>query len=209
MGFILCGISWYPLFITSNTTLSSSWCCNSHTLCSGVYVAVLSSTNEVEMKGILLRMVRWMRWHCHPDTIFENRALVIWRGSPQYWICTSEPGRNIFEGQSGRPPTFQAGNFNHCTSTPIPLLKMTIRINYLLLGTFFHIGIIPHRNFAVVWSAIFFSCYRIIQHNTSINCHTRFIERVLYFPISDVIWFSMVYDHRFCHWIHLRHQSLK
>ena len=44
-------------------------------------------------------------------------------GSPQYWIFTSERGRNIFFFETWRPewgsnprsPTFQAGSFNHCT----------------------------------------------------------------------------------------------
>ena len=45
-------------------------------------------------------MVRWMRWHCPPDTGSEIQTLVVWcrasyRGSPQYWIFTSEQGRNI------------------------------------------------------------------------------------------------------------------
>ena len=36
--------------------------------------------------------------------------------STQYWIFTSERGRNLL--WNPRSPTFQAGSFNHCTSPP-------------------------------------------------------------------------------------------
>ena len=53
--------------------------------------------------------MRWMRWHCPPDTGFAIRALAVWgreptlghRGSQQYWIFTNERGRKLFDGQSG------------------------------------------------------------------------------------------------------------
>ena len=34
----------------------------------------------------LLRMVRWVRWHCPPDTGFEIKTLLGHGGSPQYWV---------------------------------------------------------------------------------------------------------------------------
>ena len=52
-----------------------------------------------------LRMVRWIRWHCPPDTGFEIRAPVVWDrarylsvtgGSQQYLTFMRELGRNIF-----------------------------------------------------------------------------------------------------------------
>ena len=52
----------------------------------------------------LLRMVRWIRWHCPPDTEFKIRALAVWGraryflghgASLQYWIFTSERRRNM------------------------------------------------------------------------------------------------------------------
>ena len=38
----------------------------------------------------LLRMVRWMRWHCSPDTWFEIRALAVW-GRARYFSFTEAP----------------------------------------------------------------------------------------------------------------------
>ena len=35
----------------------------------------------------LLRMVRWLRWHCPPDTGFEIRALAVW-GRARYLSVT-------------------------------------------------------------------------------------------------------------------------
>ena len=65
-------------------------------------------------------MVRWMKWHCLPDTGFEILVLAA-RGLARYlpvteaphniWIYTSERGRNILS-------TFQADSFNHCTNAP-------------------------------------------------------------------------------------------
>ena len=40
-------------------------------LCAHTLYAKLGQEN-------LLRMVRWMRWHCHPDTGLEIRAPVVW-----------------------------------------------------------------------------------------------------------------------------------
>ena len=66
-------------------------------------------------------MVRWMRWHCPPDTGFEIRALG--RVSPKYWIFTSERGRNILflwnlEARVGFEPA------NHCTRAPAHVHKI-------------------------------------------------------------------------------------
>ena len=38
----------------------------------------------------LLSMVRWMRWHCPPDTGFEIRALMVW-GRARYLSATEVP----------------------------------------------------------------------------------------------------------------------
>ena len=40
--------------------------------------------------GNLLRTVRWMRWHCPPDTEFEIRALAIW-GRARYLTVMEAP----------------------------------------------------------------------------------------------------------------------
>ena len=43
----------------------------------------------------LLRMVRWMRWHCPPDTGFEIRALAVW-GRAGYFSVTEAPHNTGF-----------------------------------------------------------------------------------------------------------------
>ena len=43
----------------------------------------------------LLRMVRWMRWHCPPDTGFEIRALAVW-GRARYLSVTEAPNNTEF-----------------------------------------------------------------------------------------------------------------
>ena len=60
-----------------------------------------------------------------PDTEFEIRALAVWGrarylwGSPQYWIFTSERGRDISKARVGlKLATFRAGSFNRFTRDP-------------------------------------------------------------------------------------------
>ena len=43
----------------------------------------------------LLRMVRWMRWHCLPDTGIEIRALAVW-GRARYLSVTEAPNNTEF-----------------------------------------------------------------------------------------------------------------
>ena len=53
-----------------------------------------------------MRMVRWLRWHCPPDTGLEIRALAVWGRarwpSPTILTFTRGWGRNIFV--SFKPP---------------------------------------------------------------------------------------------------------
>ena len=74
-------------------------------------------------------MLRWMRWHCPPDTGFEIRAMAVWgrarylsftkalhnieslRVSGEETFCFFETWRSEW-GSSPRSPTFQAGGFN-------------------------------------------------------------------------------------------------
>ena len=79
-------------------------------------------------------MVRWMRWHCSPDTRLEIRTLAELATS-QSWkyptlLNTVESLRvsreetlllwnlNAKSGSNPRFPTFQACRCNHCTMTP-------------------------------------------------------------------------------------------
>ena len=46
----------------------------------------------------LLRMVRWLRWHCPPDTVFEIRALAVW-GRARYLSVTEAPHNTDVDGE--------------------------------------------------------------------------------------------------------------
>ena len=49
----------------------------------------------------LLRMVRWLRWHCPPDTGFEIRALTVW-GRARYLSVTEAPHNTDFHTWMGK-----------------------------------------------------------------------------------------------------------
>ena len=46
-------------------------------------------------------MVRWLRWHCPPDTRFENRALAVW-GRARYLSVTEAPRNTDFHTWMGK-----------------------------------------------------------------------------------------------------------
>ena len=49
----------------------------------------------------LLRMVRWLRWHCSTDTGFEIRALAVW-GRARYLSVTEAPRNTDFHTWMGK-----------------------------------------------------------------------------------------------------------
>ena len=49
----------------------------------------------------LLRMVRWMWWHCPPDTGFKIRALAVW-GRVRYFSVTEAPHNTDFHTWMGK-----------------------------------------------------------------------------------------------------------
>ena len=70
----------------------------------------------------LLRMVRWLRWHCPPDTGFEIRALAVW-GRARYLSVTEAPHNTDFHTWMGKKhfcffQTAETGN-----RTPNPGVK--------------------------------------------------------------------------------------
>ena len=48
-----------------------------------------------------MRMVRWLRWHCPPDTGFEIRALAVW-GRARYPSVTKAPHNTNFHTWMGK-----------------------------------------------------------------------------------------------------------
>ena len=95
----------------------------------------------------LLRMLRWMKWHCPPDTEFDP-----WESEAKYVTSPSRKlpaimnlyewaGRNFSfletllvpeQGTKLRCQTFQAGSFNHYTKTP----RKCIEIIFLLYSSY-------------------------------------------------------------------------
>ena len=53
----------------------------------------------------LLTMVRWLRWHCPPDTGFEIRALAVW-GRARYLSVTEAPHNTDFHTWMGKKHFF-------------------------------------------------------------------------------------------------------
>ena len=49
----------------------------------------------------LLRMVRWVRWHCPPDTGFEIQTLEVW-GRARYLLVTEAPQNTKFYEWMGK-----------------------------------------------------------------------------------------------------------
>ena len=85
-------------------------------------------------------MVRWMRWHCSPDTGFEIQALAVW-GRARYLSVTKVPHNTKFHTWMGKKhfrffQTAESGSrtlnssvkgsgANHYPRAPAPSLKWT------------------------------------------------------------------------------------
>ena len=54
-------------------------------------------------------MVRWLRWHCPPDTGFEIRARAVW-GRARYLSVTEAPHNTDFHTWMGKKQTAETGN---------------------------------------------------------------------------------------------------
>ena len=84
-------------------------------------------------------MVRWLRWHCPPDTGFEIRALAVW-GRARYLSVTEAPRNTDFHTWMGKKhfcffQTAESGNrtpnsgvkgsgANHYPRAPAQLLQI-------------------------------------------------------------------------------------
>ena len=64
-------------------------------------------------------MVRWLRWHCPPDTGFEIRALVVW-GRARYLSVTKAPHNTDFHTWMGKKPRTLAWKAAVLTTTLVP-----------------------------------------------------------------------------------------
>ena len=90
-------------------------------------------------------MVRWLRWHCPPDTGFEIRALAVW-GRARYLSVTEAPHNTNFHTWMGKKQfcffqTAETGNrtpdsgvigsgANHYPKAPAHILKKRLSFRY-------------------------------------------------------------------------------
>ena len=65
-----------------------------------VKLCALQNVNIVEFAN-LLRMVRWVSWHCPPDTGFEIQTLEVW-GRARYLSVTEAPHNTEFYEWMGK-----------------------------------------------------------------------------------------------------------
>ena len=87
--------------------------------------------------GEEVRMVRWLRWHCLPDTGFEIRALAVW-GRARYLSVTEAPHNTDFYTWMGKkrflflsnrrdrepnPELVKGSGDNHYPPPPFPLVN--------------------------------------------------------------------------------------
>ena len=119
-------------------------------------------------------MVRWLRWHCPPDTRFEIRALAVW-GRARYLSVTEAPHNTYFHTWMGKKQfcffqTAETGNrtpdsgvkgsgANHYPRAPAPLAETAY--SFILPG-----------NGLVIWQ---FARYQAYLGQT---------EKISLFPIS-------------------------
>ena len=82
-------------------------------------------------------MVRWLRWHCPPDTGFEIRSLAVW-GRARYLSVTEAPHNTNFHTWMGKKQfcffTCLRRDHDYC----IFLRKWAISWEYLFLFSFCH-----------------------------------------------------------------------
>ena len=115
-------------------------------------------------------MVRWLRWHCPPDTGFEIRALAVW-GRARYLSVTEAPRNTDFHTWMGKKhfcffQTAESGNrtpnsgvkgsgANHYPRAPAPLVcgsTIHVRRNTIFFTKWKHPQYYIWSNF--IWSNI-------------------------------------------------------
>ena len=121
-------------------------------------------------------MVRWLRWHCPPDTGFEIRALAVW-GRARYLSVTEAPHNTNFHTWMGKKQfcffqTAETGNrtpdsgvkgsgANHYPRAPALQVERNSQNRTAHLGTK-AFEIVSHKSSTVrleqsLWSVLFLS----------------------------------------------------
>ena len=67
-------------------------------------------------------MVRWLRWHCPPDTGFEIRALAVW-GRARYLSVTEAPHNTDFHTWMGKINVLIKNNNQNICGTGVQRVK--------------------------------------------------------------------------------------
>ena len=91
-------------------------------------------------------MVRWLRWHCPPDTGFKIRALAVW-GWARYLSVTEAPHNTDFNTWMGKkhflflsnrrdrepnPELVKGSGANHYPRAPAPFYMRQARYYYII-----------------------------------------------------------------------------
>ena len=158
-------------------------------------------------------MVRWLRWHCPPDTGFEIRALAVW-GRARYLSVTEAPHNTNFHTWMGKKQfcfsqTAETGN-----RTPDSGVKGSGANHYprapaLLPGCWLLVKILSSRKTddelsswhrCCLWQLNPFSPHDALKHRfTSLKTDLIFLkQRVLErkFPwnwFTDTWWFTLIF----------------
>ena len=120
-------------------------------------------------------MVRWIRWHCPPDTEFAIRALAVWGRHATYrsrrlpTIFNLHEWAEIFcffetwipeRGLNPRSATFQAGSFNQCTRAPALLIQVLLYFSFKIWNHHVLVGC----SFLFIWMPMscFYDHYTVI-----------------------------------------------
>ena len=119
----------------------------------------------------LLRMVRWLRWHCPPDTGFEIRALAVW-GRARHLSVTEAPHNTDFHTWMGKKQFFcffqtaetgnrtpnsgvQGSGTNQYPRAPAPECQDQLRKDPGVISRSDHITRLQALNFeSCVWRAV-------------------------------------------------------
>ena len=127
-------------------------------------------------------MVRWLRWHCPPDTGFEIRALAVW-GRARYLSVTEAPHNTDFHTWMGKKhfcffQTAETGN-----RTPDSGVKGSGANHY------------PRAPARLVSSSSKSWLYVIFQHKWSFKWHCNTVRKKSCSVWSQIKQISLIFTH--------------
>ena len=144
-------------------------------------------------------MVRWLRWHCPPDTGFEIRALAVW-GRARYLSVTEAPRNTDFHAWMGKKhfcffQTAESGN-----RTPNPGVKGSGANHYPRAPAHFPTDTIRWINVDLHWSTVYDAGPTLNQQRFSVLCRlfsVGWLQNVK-FQLAKKILFSIYSKYNSC-----------